>query len=879
MSVMPSKFPVSKRKLLCFPVLALAFCASSAWAQAPQVVIDAQQTLGFGYSNPQSIAVSSNGTVFVADTNNNRIIALDTYAPEPGVNNVLPLSITLSTPQALALDANGNLFVGDTPSTGGTGVGRIIEFPGDGNGNVPGTSGKVIFQGAPLVNPISLTVDSTGTLFIGDYPTATEVGAIYSLAPGGAPVALNITGFPTPPYTPAALLRSGTNLYFADNGNYNGSNGGIYSVPVPGTAGAPVAATAVATGSFVINKPSGLAMDAVGDLYILSFLGPDNPTYNVGEQVVIVPAASPTTPYILPNTGIGTSSSMAFDPSGNMDVLDSQDGAVIQLSSTKAVFMGNVFVGKTGLDVLFNFEFNAPANLRGFQVVTQGDVSSDLLVDTSNSNCATGNHTTVGGKGGQPISPYYPYSCNESYYGNPAFPGNRLSAIEAYGPGKVVLGSQSAYQTAFAGVEVIYPVTATATAINLQQPQAIAISGLNKKVYVADTQAGKVYSTNGLGSAATTPVSTGTIPLVSPTALALDGAGNLFIADANNFNGTGAQIIEVPTTTGLAPSVLKTGGLLDNPISLAFDYLGNLYIGDAGPGGLNADSSNPGYIVKVPVGGAPFKMTIPPINGGSGPIIFPQALATDPYTAALLIGDGGNPGAYAGQVVQVSANGSSAGTGPVAGVTNPTGLAFDQAEDLYILNAGATPAENTITVVGGPTSNTTPWQLAFDNTTLSSPSGLAISAGGQSFVIANIGAGNSNSLVYLNGNSSMLAFGNVPVRTDSQPQTATVYNIGNLDLTLSMPYYSPSLVGFPFNVLSTSSCANNGVLRPSIPCTINVQFAPIANIHSTQQLKVNSDSYNTGIPTLNLSGTGILKGSEKRHDRRDVRQNDQNDKR
>ena len=64
MSVMPSTFLVSKRKLLCFPVLAFAFCASSAWSQAaPSVVIDAQQTLGFGYNNPQSIAVSSNGTV------------------------------------------------------------------------------------------------------------------------------------------------------------------------------------------------------------------------------------------------------------------------------------------------------------------------------------------------------------------------------------------------------------------------------------------------------------------------------------------------------------------------------------------------------------------------------------------------------------------------------------------------------------------------------------------------------------------------------------------------------------------------------------------------------------------------------------------------
>ena len=43
---------------------------------------------------------------------------------------------------------------------------------------------------------------------------------------------------------------------------------------------------------------------------------------------------------------------------------------------------------------------------------------------------------------------------------------------------------------------------------NLQQPQAIAISGLNKTVYVADTQAGKVYSYPGLASTAQTTIKT-----------------------------------------------------------------------------------------------------------------------------------------------------------------------------------------------------------------------------------------------------------------------------------------------------------------------------------------------------------------------------------
>jgi hypothetical protein len=111
MPVMPSRFPVkysvSKWKSFCFLVLTLALGAASGWAQAPPIVIDAQQTLGFGYGQPQGIAVSKNGTVFIADTNNNQIIALDTFPPGTGINNTVPTpGFTLSSPQVLALDAS-----------------------------------------------------------------------------------------------------------------------------------------------------------------------------------------------------------------------------------------------------------------------------------------------------------------------------------------------------------------------------------------------------------------------------------------------------------------------------------------------------------------------------------------------------------------------------------------------------------------------------------------------------------------------------------------------------------------------------------------------------------------------------------------------------
>jgi sugar lactone lactonase YvrE len=854
MSVTLAKYFVLKWKLLCFTVLALAFCTSNSWAQAPSIVFDAQQTAGTGYSGPQALVVSSNGTVFIADTNNNRIVALATFLPQPGVNTVVSTApYVLSAPASLALDAHGNLFVGDAPTTGG----RIIELYGDGNGNLTGVANPTpIVSGPPLVDPIALTFDSAGTLFIGDFSAN---GNIYSLAAGTTALTpLTFTGLPAQ-FAPAALLRDASNnLYISDNGGFSQTDlGGIYKAPAIGGA-----ATPIPTQQFSVNQPSGMAFDAAGNLYVATLLG-SGTGYNPGQQFLVIPALSPTTPYILPNSGINSGASLAFDAHGNLDVVDSVDNAVIQLSSPNPVNLGNVFVGQAGSPVLFNFEFNAPVDLRGFRTLTQGDVSTEIS-QAAGGNCILGNHNTIGA-GGPRISAYFPYTCKENYEGTPTYPGDRIGAILVRGAGNTILASAPVWQTAFAGAEVTYPLTATTTVTNLQQPQAIAISGLNKTVYVADTQAGKVYSYAGLANTTQTTVNTGTIVLSAPSALAVDGAGDLYIADYGPDPGVG-QVVKVPMTTGAAPSVVNTGALLQHPIALALDYLGNLYIGDAGPAGVLAGIGDPGFLVKVPVGGAAFQMTIP--AGLS--IIFPQALATDPYTADLLIGDGGDSSTTGGgSVVKIFADGSGGGTGPINGVTDPTGLAFDQAEDLYILDGNA----QTITVVGGPTSGTTPWLLNFDNTLLSSASALAISAGGQSFVVANIGTGSSNNLVYLNGNRSRLAFGTVDVGTPSPAQTATVYNIGNLDLTLKTPYYVTNGFNAAFGVLNSSTCMNGLMLAPSLSCTMNIQFTPQSLGGTNQQITVESDGYNgtTNNPILTVQGTG---GGAVRHHRERERERD-----
>jgi sugar lactone lactonase YvrE len=832
MSLLPLKFPL-RYFLFSFALLTGFLCAPSARAAVPAIVIDSQQAVGSGYNNPQSIAVSKNGTIFVADTEDNQIVVLTSLLPFPGTNVTASTTpYVLTAPKALAMDAAGNLYVGDSPAAGG----RIIELLGDGNGNLTGQS-KIIFNGAPLTNPVSLAFDSTGTLFIGDYNAAVNpnVGSIFSLAPAGTTLTTLNLGLPGT-INPAALVRdSSTNLYIA---NFAGASNSVYEASLTSNT-----SQVVATQSFVINQPSGLALDAAGNLYILSLLGTGT-GINAGEQVVEVPAGSPATPYLLPNYGLGTARGMVVDPLGNIDIADSSDGIVFQLGFD-TTYMGYALLTQVGPEVAFNFEFNAPTTLRGFQITSQGDTSTELTQSTGGT-CTNGAHNNLP-RGGPAISPYDPYTCEEIFVASPEFPGTRTSAIEVRGENGTILASAPVYQFGFSGADTAYPLPSRYTVTNLQQPQAIAISGLDKTVYVADTLASQVYSIRGLTGTNLTPVSTGSIALSSPIALALDGTGNLYIADFDNGN-----LIEVPTTTGIAPSLINTGGLLQHPISLAIDFLGNLYIGDAGPGGFNASSANPGYIVEIPVGGKPSKISIPSV-----PIVYPQALATDPYLGGLTIGDGGDPSGV-GQLVQLSADKTTASVVTLDNITNPVGLGFDPAGDLYVLDGTA----NLIMVDPAASSGGAPYALPFDNTLLLGAGSLGVSNGGQSFIIGNIGNANTNFLVYVNGNSSTLSFGNVKQGTTSAPQTAIMVNIGNSNMTLAAPWDTVNPTNTAFD-LSTSECADTLVIAPSGACTVTATFSPTTAGHTTQQITVNSDAYNSGTPIITVQGTGTAAAAVK----------------
>ena len=105
------------------------------------------------FSDPRDIAVGPNGTIYVADSGNNRIVSItsDQSISYLGEN-------ILKSPSGLAVDKEGKIFVADTENN------RVVVFD---LSNPPpqiinGTGGQ------SLLNPVRLAVDSKGLIYVND---------------------------------------------------------------------------------------------------------------------------------------------------------------------------------------------------------------------------------------------------------------------------------------------------------------------------------------------------------------------------------------------------------------------------------------------------------------------------------------------------------------------------------------------------------------------------------------------------------------------------------------------------------------------------------------------------------------------------------------
>jgi hypothetical protein len=269
------------------------------------VAVDAQLSSVHDENHPSYIAEDLAGSLYIADTNNDvvrKVVSptavnrdvITTYAGHvgrsggPTLGNGGPAtSARLNQPTGLAIDSHGDLFIADTNNNEVREVlayGTIVDYAGNGVAGMRGDGGPA--TSAQLDHPTGLALDSAGDLFIADTNNneVREVRAsdhtIVDYAGHAGHAGMGGDGGPA---TSAGLnhptgvaVDSSNNLYISDTGNHY-----VRVVNATGTVTAFAGQSGMDAGvgganngnggpatSALLSQPSGLAVDASGDVFI-----------------------------------------------------------------------------------------------------------------------------------------------------------------------------------------------------------------------------------------------------------------------------------------------------------------------------------------------------------------------------------------------------------------------------------------------------------------------------------------------------------------------------------------------------------------------------------------------------------------------------------
>ncbi len=362
--------------------------------------------------------------------------------------------------------------------------------------------------------------------------------------------------------------------------------------------------------------------------------------------------------------------------------------------------------------------------------------------------------------------------------------------------------------------------------------------------------------------------------LYSPTDVAVDGAGNLFIADQGNnvirlvtpagqistFAGGGTH---ASGSDGLGDQGPATSAILYGPSAVTVDSSGNLFIADSyhhlvreviaisnqivvvaggGKGGGN-DGYGDGGAATNAVLSNPTGLAI----GGNGNLYIAdtahssvRVVSLTSGTINVVAGDGA-PG-YSGD----------GGAAANAALDNPSALRVDAAGDLFIADSGNNVVREIQAASGVISTLLTTGAGLSAPATLYNPSGLALGPGGT-ILIADTG---NNMVRQVLPGTLAFNFGNVIVGQTSSRQSAAVSNTGNQSATLT-----PSVsTGYQQVASGSLDCSASIPVAPGASCAVSIDFAPTAAGASTGTVQLTGTSQagaSITIPVASLSGTGI----------------------
>ena len=669
------------------------------------------------FLNPSAVAVDAAGNIYVADggdhtvrkvTAGGVVTTLAGSSGQAGSSDGSGSGALFLYPYAVAVDALGNVYVADS---GNNNIRRVTA-----GGSVSTLAGAVGFAGsvdgagtAALFNmPQGIAVDAAGNVYVADTNNSTirrinAAGVVSTLA--GAPGQTggsDGTGSSARFYNPFGLaVDAAGNVYVADYDNSTVRKvtaAGVVST-LAGNAGTSGSSDGPG-GAARFNHPGAVAVDAAGNVYVI----------DTSNQTVREISAAGNVSTLAGTPGIGGRADGAgaaasfFYPggiastgSGVVYVADTGNHTIRAMASPGAVTTLAGSAGQkgdadgTGSHALFAYPYGVASDGAGHVYVA--DSGNNLIREAT----TAGSVTTVAGSGTLPAGSADGVGA-AARFSNPA--GTAVDGsgnIYVADPGNSIIRKIAAggTVTTFAGVAGATGTSdGTGAAARFNSPAGVAVDNAGN-VYVADTNNNTVRKITAAGSVTTLAGvggqtgsgdgAGGSARFNSPHAVAVDGSGNVYVADF--FNSTIRKVSPAGTVTTLAGSAGQLGftdgtgvvARFNQPYGVAVDGSGNVYV---------ADTYNRAIRMITPGG------SVTTLNGSQARFYYPQGIAVD-GSGTLYVADGDNQAILIGAAVSAPPGGTqiasqSVTAGQNATFTDGTALAATTYQWQVSVNAGTT---------------------------------------------------------------------------------------------------------------------------------------------------------------------------------------------
>ncbi len=743
-----------------------------------------------------------------------------------GTQSVIPQNQTAS-PYGVVVDSVGNLYVSDTQK------GEILCF------SITGSACGIPFPiSAGFIKPEGMAIDESDDLFVADAGLGEVLEIVKTPTGYASPVILasslsNPCGVALDPSGNLFVVASGSGeIYEMQNssGKYGPSRPVVWNLDDPSGIAIDYSYYLYVsqTAKSVITRYAGIPGGYGNPINILGSSRPGSVAVDPSLNIYVSDLSTDTITsytwnYTIPHPvnvqdigeGLDSPGQVAVSKNGTVYIADSGNNRLLQFTSSINPFAEQA-IGSTPVVQSFVLTVKAGTTIGYYQAFTNGKSGGDFNLATGGT-CSTGLFTSTS-------------TCTVNVSFTPQYSGLRKGAILVEDGSGNVLCNVYLSGSGAASRLVSSPAAMSTIVSGLNTPTGVAIDD-SGNLYVADSGTNQIYR---YGFSAGTYQAPSTLPVYAlndPQGIAIDGGGNLYIASSGNdrvikFLWNGQNLIgQANVGTGMyVPSDVAIGK--DGTMCVANTYENQVdcYLWS----GNNYTTLTPGpnYVYGSPYGAA-----------------YPLAVAIDSQLNIYWV----QP--YYDYVTKLfSSQGHEVNYESQYTVNFPSSISLDGEGDLYVLDSGN---NRVLMLIPVGNSYESPVVVA---TGLNAPQSMTIDSEGNIYVAD---TGNHRVVKITMSQAGPTQFSNtyIGAASASGTQAILVTNVGDKTATISSIIFPPDFTPATSN---SSNCAVGTVLLQGQSCAIAVDFLPQSAGNPINETITYTATSGTGSPqTFSIPVSGV----------------------